>query len=384
MNGALAGVKILDFGHYIPGPFAAMLLAEQGAEVIKVEPPGGDPFRRDEGFIIWNRSKKGITLNLKKPEGQRIAHELAQKSDVVIENFQPGVADRLGIGYETLQQLNSRIIYCSISGFSQTGPYRDIPGWEPIASALATVYTEQGNEALPVYTVLPLSSYYAALMAEFSIAAALYMREVSKEGQRIDISLFAAMLAAQSVWVVDFEGKARMPWGPQGLLPLYRFYQGSDEKWFFLALGTPVFFTKFAVLLGREEWLADELFEGAPFLIAPPRNARVITLLKDIFATKTRDEWVELLRSADLPCAPARTVEECLQDPQVVFNEMLVEIQDPLLGKVQEVGIPTKLSLTPGAVKGASPALGQHNREILKGLGYSEGELSRLQKESVI
>lgn len=384
MEHALSGVKILDFGHYIAGPYAAMLLAEQGAEAIKVEPPKGDPYRRELGFIVWNRSKKDITLDLKKAEGQRIAQELAKKSDVIIENFSPGVADRLGVGYDTISQLNPRIVYCSISGFGQSGPYRDVPGWEPIVSSLATLYTEQGYITHPLYIVLPLASTYAAFMAAFSVATALYAREITGKGQRIDISLFGSMLAAQSIWVLNFRGRERMPWGPQGLLPLYRLYQGSDGKWFFLGLGTFTFFTKFAVLMEREEWLADPLFEGAPFLIMPPRNARVIAMLKELFTTRTRDEWVELFSSADLPCAAVRPIEEFLDDPQILANEMVVEVEEPRLGMVREMGVPVKFLLTPGKVKGASPALGQHSQEILGDLGYSAQEIAKFKDEHII
>jgi len=384
MEHALSGVKILDFGHYIAGPYAAMLLAEQGAEVIKVERPDGDPCRRKLGFIVWNRSKKDITLDLKKAEGQRIAQELAKKSDVIIENFSPGVADRLGVGYDTISQLNPRIVYCSISGFGQSGPYRDVPGWEPIVSSLATLYTEQGYITHPLYMVLPLASTYGAFMAAFSVATALYAREITEKGQRIDISLFGSMLAAQSIWVLNFKGRERMPWGPQGLLPLYRLYQGSDGKWFFLGLGTFTFFTKFAVLMEREEWLADPLFEGAPFLIMPPRNARVIAMLKDIFSTKPRDEWVELFSSADLPCTAIRPIEEFLNDPQILANEMVVEVEEPRLGMVREMGVPVKFLLTPGKVKGPSPVLGQHSQEILGDLGYSEQEITKFRDEHII
>jgi len=384
MTQALSGFKVLDFGRYIAGPYAAMLLADQGAEVTKVEAPGGDPLRKELGFIVWNRSKRDITLNLKKPEGQRIVRELAKQSDVVIENFRPGVAERLGIGYETLSELNPRMVYCSISGFGPSGPYRDLPGWEPIVSSLSTIYTEQGYVTHPVYIVLPLASTYAAFMAAFSVTTALYARELTGKGQKTDVSLFGALLAAQSIWVLDFKGKERMPWGPQGVLPLYRLYQGSDGKWFFLGLGTFTFFTKFAVLMGHEEWLADPLFDGAPFLIMPPRNARVIAMLKETFSTKTRDEWVELFTSADLPCAPVRAIDEFFEDPQILANEMVAEVEQPGLGRVRQMGVPVKFSLTPGRVKGPCPAMGQHNQEVLAGLGYSAGEVAKFKNEGVI
>jgi len=386
MTQALSGFRVLDFGHYIAGPYTAMLLAEQGAEVLKVERPGGDPIRREPGFMVWNRSKKGITLNLKTAEGQQIAQELARRSDVVIENFHPGVADRLGIGYETMRRLNPRLVYCSISGFGHSGPYRDLPGWDPIVASMAAIYVDQAGEGNPpLYLVLPLPSYYAALMAAFSVTTALYAREITGKGQKVYISLFNSILASASVFMVDFEGKERIPGGdPQGGMPLYRLYQGSDGQWFFLGLGNLGFFTRFALTMGHDEWLTDPLFEGAPFLIMPPRNKQLIALFKDIFSARPRDDWLELLRSADIPIVPALTVEEFLDDPQVLANEMVATVEEPHLGKVREMGVPVKLPLTPGRVKGPSPLLGQHTEEVLADLGYSAQDITRLEDERVV
>ncbi|MBW1887210.1 MAG: CoA transferase [Deltaproteobacteria bacterium] len=388
MEQALSGFRVLDFGHYIAGPYAAMLLAEQGAEVIKVERPGGDPFRYDHGFVVWNRSKKGITLDLKKEEGQKVAQELAKTTDVIIENFRPGVADRLGIGFESLRQVNPRLIYCSISGFGQEGPYRDLPGWGPMVGALSGATLEQGGgqEYPPLYLVLYLPSYYSAFMASLSIASALLAREITGKGQRVDISLFSSMLGAQATAMVDFEDRIRLPWtNPQGSMPLYKFYQGSDGKWFFLGLGNMGFFTKFAVALGREEWLADPRFEGAPFLIFPPVSLEIIAEFKEMFATKTRDEWLKFLQSEDIPCAAARPVEEFLDDPQVMANEMVVEIEESDLGKVREMGFPVKLKLTPGEIKGRSPKPGEHTEETLaKLIGYSAEDIAGLKERGIV
>jgi formyl-CoA transferase len=388
MPAVLEGIKVLDFSCYIAGPYAAMLLAEQGADVIKVEPPDGDPYRKHRGFIVWNRSKKGIVLNLKSPEGQEIAQRLASRSDVIIENFRPGVADRLGIGYETVRKLNPAVIYCSISGFGPTGPYRDTPGWEPIVASIATTYSSQGgSEGPPVYLILPLASYYAALMAPFSVATALFARQLTGRGQKVDVSLFGAMLGATSSGLVDFEGREKRVSGvrdQQGGSPLYRLYQGSDGQWFFLGLGNLGFFTKFAVAMGHEEWLTDPRFEGAPFLILPPFSVEVITEFQKLFSTRTRDEWLEFLRAADIPCAPAATVEEFMDDPQVLANEMVVTVEQPGLGSVREMGIPLKLKQAQGEIKGPAPSLGQHTAEVLGALGYSAHEIAKLKNKGVI
>jgi crotonobetainyl-CoA:carnitine CoA-transferase CaiB-like acyl-CoA transferase len=390
MDQALSGFRVIDFSHYIAGPYASMLLAELGAEVIKIERPRGDPYRKEPGFRVFNRSKKGIKLDLKTDEGQKIALELAEHADVVIESFRPGVAGRLGIGYDTVQKLNPKAVYCSISGFGQTGPYRDIPGWDPIVASYAGVYVEQGGGpgSRPLYLVLPLPSYYAAFMAAFSIATALLAREQTGKGQFVDISLFNAILAPQSTYLSDFEGKIRIPGADrnnqQGMMPLYKLYQGSDGKWFFLALGNPTFFTKFALAMGHDEWLIDPLFEGAPFLILPPRNTQLIAKFEKIFATKTRDEWIDFLQSEDIPCAAAASVGEFMTDPQVIANQMVVEIEDPVVGKIREMGVPVRLEKEPGKIKGPSPGIGEHTEGVLGDLlGYTREKIAELQKQGI-
>ena len=382
-EGALSGIKVLDFGQYIPGPYTAMLLAEQGAEVIKVERPGGDPYRQQRGFIVWNRSKQGIVLDLKKSEGQQVALELAKQADVVIENFRPGVAEKLGVGYETLRAVNPRLVYCSINGFGDRGPYRDIPGWEQLVDSLAAVYTFQGYGGYPLYIVMPLATHYAAFQAAFAIAAALCVREMTGKGQKVEISLLRAILCAQRLFLVQFTGMLKMPWGPTGPLPVYRAYQGSDGKWFFLALGNPKFFTQFCITMGHPEWLTDPLFEGAPWLILPPRNAQVMAMLRKIFLARPRDEWVEKLRAEGIPCAPVRSTREFMDDPQVAAVGMVQLVEQPGLGQVREMGIPVMLAATPGEIKGPAPRRGQHTRVVLEGLGYSAATIQELQRAGV-
>ncbi|MBW1785284.1 MAG: CoA transferase [Deltaproteobacteria bacterium] len=387
MEQALSGMRILDFGQYIAGPFAAMLLAEHGAEVIKIERPGGDPCRDRPGFMVWNRSKKGITLDLKKEEGRKIARDLAKHADILIENFRPGMADKLGIGYETIRQLNPRLVYCSISGFGRKGPYRDLPAWDPIVFSAAGIFVEQAGESNPpLYLVMPMPSYYAALVAAFSVTTALVARETTGQGQRVDVSLLNALAFAAGSGLIEFEGQMKIPFeDPQGAIPCYKFYQGSDGEWFFLGMGNFVFFTKFAMLMDRPEWLIDPLFEGAPFMILPPRSAEVIAMFKEIFATKTRDEWIELLRAEDIPCAPARPVEQFLDDPQVIANEMVVTLDQPGLGKVRQMGVPVKLRRTPGKVQDRSPLLGEHSEAILADiLDYPARKITELKEGQII
>ena len=382
--GVLNNIRVLDFGQYIAGPFAAMLLAEQGADVIKVERPAGDPMRGEDAFMVWNRSKKGITLDLKKTEGLKIALDLAKKADVIIENFKPGVADRLGIGYDKIKELNPRAVYCSISGFGPKGPYAGWPGYEQIVSTVGTVYNEQGLATHPLYVVLPLASLYTAVDAAFFIVAGLCVREKTGRGQKIEASLFRTILSSFRQHNVDFEGMFRAPWGPTGPLPLYRPYQCKDGKWLFTGLGNPKFFMQFAVELGHDEWLTDPLFEGAPFLIFPPRNAQVMSMIKPIYKTKTRDEWLEQFRSVGIPVAPVQNIDDFMAYDQVIASGMLQTVKEPKKGNVKEMGIPVDVTGCPGKIKGPSPQPGQHTREILKELGYSAQEIKRLKQGNVI
>jgi len=383
-QGALTGIRVLDFGQYIAGPFAATLLAEQGAEVIKVERPGGDPMRGQDGFMVWNRSKRTITLDLKKPEGLKIALDLAKKADVIIENFKPGTADKLGIGYDKVKELNPRAVYCSISGFGPKGPYAGWAGYDQIVSTVASVYTEQGLATHPLFVVLPLASLYTAVDAAFYIVSGLCVREKTGRGQRIDVSLFRTILSTFRQFNVDFEGMFRAPWGPTGPMPLYRPYQCKDGEWLFTGLGNPKFFMQFAVELGHDEWLTDPLFEGAPFLIFPPRNAQVMSMLKPLYKTKTRAEWMKQFVEASIPVAPVQTVDDFMAYKQVIASDMVQTVNEPKKGNVKEMGVPVALTDTPGKIKGPSPQPGQHTREVLKELGYSAQEIKRLKQENVI
>jgi len=383
-QGALTGIRVLDFGQYIAGPFAATLLAEQGADVIKVERPGGDPMRGQDGFMVWNRSKKGITLDLKKPGGLKVALDLAKKADVVIENFKPGVADKLGIGYDKIKELNPRAVYCSISGFGSKGPYANWSGYEQIVSTAATVYTEQGLATHPLYVVLPLASLYTAVDAAFSIVTGLCVRETTGRGQKIEMSLFRSILSTFRQFNVDFEGMFRAPWGPTGPMPLYRPYQCKDGKWLFTGLGNFKFFTAFALEMGHDEWLTDPLFEGAPFLIFPPRNAQVMSMLKPIYKSKKRDEWLEQLGAQELPVAPVQNVDDFMAYKQVIANDMVQTVKEPRLGNVKQMGVPVELADTPGKIQGPSPQQGQHTRQVLRELGYSALDIKLLKQEKAI
>lgn len=380
---ALSGVKVLDLSNYIPGPYAAMLLGDQGAEVIKLERPRGDPYRKVPGFLVWNRGKRSITIDLKKREGQKLAQELARRSDIVIESFQPGVAQRLGVGFETVREVNPRLIYCAISGFGESGPYKDRPGYDPIAASLAAVYADQGLKDNPVFVILPLTSYFTALMAVQGMTAALLARDITGKGQMVEIPLLNGVLAAEAHRIVDFPGVMRLPSGSLGPAPLYRLYKTADD-WVMVACGNPTFCNKLAIALGHEDWVGQPFFEGVPYGVPPEHREELARRVGEALATRPREEWLRIAREQDLPIAPAKTVEEFLDDSQVKANNMVVELNDPSVGKVRQMGIPVKLELTPGRIKGPAPLLGQHTDEVLRELGYSAASIAELRARRVV
>ena len=384
MSGILSGIKVLEFGQYIAGPYTAMLLAEQGASVIKIERPGGDPYRPEKGFVVCNRSKKGIVLDLKTPEGQKVAHQMAKGADVLIENYKPGTADRLGIGYQAIHDINPWIIYCSISGFGQQGPYKDISGWDSLVLSMSTYYTEQNRVGDPIYQNHLLASHYTSFLASFYIAAALYARELSGQGDRIDLSLLRSAVAIQPNVLGNSPHKIRFPFNVRGLMPMVRAYQGGDGLWFVLSAASVGFFTSLCTVLDHDEWHLDPLFDGAPLLILPPKSAQVINLLQSIFYTKSRDEWIKTLQEANIPCSPIQSVDQFMGHPHVAANNLIVEMEEEKLGKTREMNIPVELSGTPGKIVGPSPKLGQHTQEILSDLGYTKTEIDRLKRNKVI
>jgi crotonobetainyl-CoA:carnitine CoA-transferase CaiB-like acyl-CoA transferase len=247
-----------------------------------------------------------------------------------------------------------------------------------------SVYTEQGYPTHPMYLVLPLASLYSAVQAAYNITASLCVREQTGKGQKIDLSMFRAMLGVNRQFLGNFKGVYRTPWGPTGPLPLYRPYQCKDGKWFFLGLGNPKFFTLFATVMGHDEWLTDPLFEGAPFGVFPPRNAQVLAMFKPMFRARNRDEWIELFLSNGIPVAPIQSVDAFMQEPQVIASDMVKTIKQPGIGMVKEMGIPVTLADIPGRIRGPAPAPGQHTREILRKLGYSAQDIRRLKQEHII
>ena len=379
MTFALDGIRILDSAHQYPGPYCSMLLGDLGAEIIKVErPDGGDPGRFWPGFFrSINRNKKSITLDLKKSDARDILYRLVERSDVFTEGFRPGVASRIGINYDTLQKINPRLIYCSISGYGQDGPYRDLPGHDVNYMALAGMLQEfkdkSGNITLPTIAIGDLSS---GMFAVIGILTALMAREKTGKGQYIDISMFDGLVSWMSTRLGSFFANAPS----EGEYDAgYGVFNASDGKAFTLGIA-------------HENWFWDRLcsathlyeLQGLGQLERKDQREALVDKLKTTFSQKPRDEWIKILIEADVPVAPVHTVEDVVNDPHVIFREMIQDISLSSGEMNKQVNFPIKLFGTPGKIQLPPPELGEHNKDILYWLGYATEEIERFKNEGVI
>ncbi|UCH87536.1 MAG: CoA transferase [Dehalococcoidia bacterium] len=382
---ALEGVRVVDLTNYIAGSLCPMFLADYGAQVTKVEPLQGDSFRMfGLGFMGWNRGKRSVTLDLTQREGQRLLRELVGQADVVVENFRPGVAQRLGADYETLAQVKSDIIYCSIAGHGETGPRAARPAFDPLLQARSGAMAAQGGHGQPpVYLDVAITDYSAALLGSYGIAAALYERERSGEGQRVVTSLTAATIAGQSGSFIFYEGKPEEPeGGPDFLGPsaACRCYQAADG-WLFLACRSEEQWQALAYAVGRPELAQPHSWQTAASAPAQDGLGRV---LEGIFGADTVDKWLARLDSAGVPCAPILGPLDLLTDEHLVANDLITDHKHAQWGLIRQTGVLVKLSRTPGCLQGPSPNLSQHTDEVLTELGYDQKEIARLREGRVV
>ena len=373
-----SGIKVVDLTSYIAGSYAAMMLADLGAEVVKVESPEGDAFRELPGFFGWNRGKRSVSLNLKEPDGRAIVHRLATTADVVMENMRPGVADRIGVGYDALRALNPRLIYCSVTAFGGDGPYRDRPGFDPLLQAMAGVMALQGFGGPPQYVRIAITDYYAAALACQGVLAALYVREKTGRGQRVETSLAHAALALQSGNVVDYPGRPSVFRDN----PTYRLYEAGDGQYFFLACGNQGFWLKLCQALDRPDLAVDPRFGS--WLARLDNAAALIPLLETTFKTKPCEDWLRLLAAHDIPCARVQTLKEFMAGPFVAHHGMARRYEHPEVGPLTLMGLPISFSQTPGRDAGPPPTLGQHTAEVLKELGYYAAAIEGLVARGIV
>jgi crotonobetainyl-CoA:carnitine CoA-transferase CaiB-like acyl-CoA transferase len=347
MAGALAGVRVIDFGQYIAGPLTAMLLADQGADVVRVEPPGG-PRLDTPANQTWNRGKRSLVLDLTRQEDRATARRLVETADVVVENFRPGVMDRLGLGAAAMTAANPRLIYCSLPGFAADDPRAGLPAWEGVVGAATATYPFRGPEGAPVYTAVPISSCYAAFQAAVGIAIALYARQRDGLGQRIEVPLFDATFAAIGSRGLRVHDRPPAPLtGP--IAGWTRQFECKDGRWVQFHAGNSRF-GAFLEAVGAAAWADD-----------PDAQQRIAALFK----SRTAQEWEDLAEQVGTECAVCRTSAEWLENPHARASRIVVETDDPKLGRLVGPGINVRLSATPGAIRSPAPPPDGHRAAVL-------------------
>lgn len=402
MASALSGIKVLDMTGLGPSSIAAMMLGDMGAEVIKIDlPPGGGsrgvgegiPFmpteeeeiERVNAWTATNRNKKSVAINLRTEAGQRVFQKLTQTSDVIIESFRPGVMDRMNAGYQAISKINPRIIYCSVSGYGQTGPYRNFPGHDANYSGMGGVLglTGESKEGRPVIALNIVADIAVAVFeAVIGILLAVCARERTGRGQHVDISMtdgVVSLLIGVPGAVEYLYTKALPQRGEtmtSGNHPYYAVYQTKDNKYLTVCPIEPRFWGNLCRVIGRED-LTPQQFD-------PSKGAELRSQLSRIFLTKSRDEWFEILTKADVPVGKVLEMDELFSDPQILHRQMIMELDHPKFGKVQQIGIGIKLSDTPGAARALAHRLGQDTSEVLSGLGYSQSEMNDLRQQGAI
>jgi crotonobetainyl-CoA:carnitine CoA-transferase CaiB-like acyl-CoA transferase len=395
-NGPLEGLKVIDLSHIMAGPTCSMMLADLGADVIKVEKiPGGDDSRRmvppavgDESaaFMIMNRNKRGISLNLKTVEGRGVLSRLLKGADVLIENYRRGTMEKMGLGYEVLHALNPKLIYCSISGFGRTGPYADRGGFDLVAQGMSGLMSITGERpgSPPLKSGAPVTDITAGILACVGVLAALHARESSGQGQMVDTSLFEAGIT-HTYWhsaICFATGQAPGPMGTAH--PLNGPYQAFPASDGWVTVGAA----------NQENWLrlldaleATELRDDPRFVnnAERMRNLSALTdVLTPLFQRRSVSEWLRRLEGVGVPAGPVLNIAQMHADPQARAREMIVETSHPTAGKVKAIGLPIKFSDTPGGVRMSAPVLGQHTCEVLREHGFSDAEIEQMAAQNAI
>ncbi len=401
MPSPLEGMKVLDFSQVLVGPAAAMILGDLGAEVVKVERPGGDETRTwpptmpqgESGyFMMINRNKKSVILNLKEPQAREIARSLAAQMDVVVENFTPGMTEKLGIDYESCRRENPGLVYCSLSGFGQDGPYRDKKAYDPIIqgmTGLMSVTGERGRS--PVKVGIPITDLAAALKAMIAFQAA-YIRKLSTGvGQYIDVALYDSMISLLTVMAMEYFVTDAPPerWGMDHIhrVPA-RAFECKDGLFVQCTATNEVMYPAFCRAVGLPELSADPRFDTNRKRVE--RREEIMPLFQARFLEKNSDEWLRILEAADLPCGPVLDLADVFADPNIAApniaaRDLCFEMPHPVEGAVKQLGFPWKFSCTPASARLAPPLLGEHTDEILSSwLGLSGEDITALRERRVI
>jgi len=402
MTEALEGIKVIDLSRYAPGPYCTMILADLGADVIRVEEHGPLTGRRAEqarGAPItpeqtgWlendhpanslNRNKRSIALNLKTEGARQALYKLAETSDVLVEEFRPGVTKRLGIDYETLSQINPRLIYCAITGFGQDGPYRDRVGHDinyiSIAGALSYIGPKGGPPIIPGNLLGDFAG--GGMHGAIAILAALIARGKTGKGQFVDVAMLDGVVSLINTMLNWSLATGHVPKPGDhvntGAFPFYNVYETSDGKYVTLGSIEPWFWSNLCRALGCEDFIPYQWDTGT-------KRDEIFAYFREIFKTKTREEWFQVLGEGDIGIGKVNSLDEVASDPQIQHRHMFVVVEDPKVGKVRQVGIPFKLSATPCKILRPTPVFGQHTEEVLQGLGYTKSQIKNLRQDGCV
>ena len=395
MKGALKGIKVIELAQIMAGPTCGMLLADMGAEVIKVEKlPGGDDTRsytqpsiagESAAFMILNRNKRGIAVNLKKPGGLEVVKRLLADADVVTENYRKGTLEKLGLGYDVLEKLNPRLIYCAVSGYGRTGPYADKGGFDLIAQGFAGIMSITGEPGgAPVKSGTSIADINAGILAALGIVSALVARATTGRGQVVETSLMEAAIQ-QTYWqsaIFFATGENSGPSGSAHILTAPYQAFPTEDGWINVGGANQSNWERIAKVIGRPELAADERFVDNGQRM---KNLAALTpLIAERLKSRPSADWIREFEAAGVPVGPVNRIGDMLADPQVAAREMVVEVDHPRAGRMKALGSPIKFSDTPGAVTRAAPLLGEHTREILGSLGYSRAEIGKLEQEGAV
>jgi CoA:oxalate CoA-transferase len=387
----LAGVRVLDLTRYLAGPFCSMLLADYGADVVKLESPRGREFRppgslRDNYFFLSaNRGKRSATLDLRSSQGRELLLRLLPHFDVLVENFRPGVMEEIGLGAAGLVERFPRLVYCGISGFGADGPYRNRPGFDQIAQGMSGFMSLTGTpESGPTRAGIAIGDLLGGIFAAQGVQLALLVRERTGRGQIVNTSLLEAMIGVLSWGAGMYFETGRAP-GPAGqhhpLSSPYGRFRARDG-YLNIAAGNDAMWEKLARALDRESWLSDERFSH-PLNRLAHRDA-LSAEIEQVLASADAAHWIGVLNEAGVPCGPVLDLEQVFADPQVLARGMLVEMPHPELGTFKTTGLPVKLSMTPGRIARRPPLHGEHTEEVLRGCGLSAPEIEQLREDGVI
>jgi crotonobetainyl-CoA:carnitine CoA-transferase CaiB-like acyl-CoA transferase len=393
MPGPLSGVRVLDCTIALAGPFCGLLLADLGADVIKVESPdpearghsGLAAYKGESGhFLIANRNKRGLTVDLKQEAGRDLLYRLVRTADVLVQNFRPGVMKRLGCDYETLRQINPRLVYCSISGFGEGSPYGELAGFDLIAQGMSGLMSVTGDPTCgePVKAGTPVCDMGAGMYGALGVVSALFHRVTSGRGQHVEATLLDTPISWLTWRAAEYWGTGEVP-EPQGSgRGTYKAFRCSDGRWVNIGPSNRLW-PATCRTLGVEELVDDPRF-ASPAMRAE-HHRELSELLQRAFLARPADEWIAAFRAAGVPVGPIKTIAEVLDhDPHVKAREMVVEVEHATIGPMKTLGVPVKLSETPGAVTRAAPTLGQHTDEILAELGYSAEQVAALRAAKTV